>query len=81
MKRLCHLLLSLMLLTTVSSCTREFVCQCEVKYSGTEPGLPEVSYNEYIVKDSKESAAKKCAANSTVVTTNGVTLTETCKLY
>jgi hypothetical protein len=80
MNRLLSLLM-LLIVVAASSCTREFVCQCEVTYTGSDPGLPGKSYNSYIVKDTKANAAKKCEANSTTVTTGNVTLSESCKLY
>jgi hypothetical protein len=65
-----------------TSCTREFICQCKVKYTGNVPGLPDSVINEYIVKDTKGGAIKKCEANSSTITdASGINLVEECKLY
>jgi hypothetical protein len=63
-----------------TSCTREYICQCKIKYTG-KPGLPDSSMQEFLLKNTLKQATADCAANNTSLTTNGVTLTETCQLY
>jgi hypothetical protein len=64
----------------LSSCTREYICQCTIKYSG-QPGLPDSVIREYPVKDTKKNAQSVCEGNSGTTETNGITATEKCKLY
>jgi hypothetical protein len=63
-----------------SSCTREYICQCTVKYSGI-PGLPDSSLQEFLLKNTLKQATADCAANNATITKNGITMTETCVLY
>lgn len=64
-----------------SSCTREYICQCVVKYEGRMPNLPDSAVHEFFVRDTKKEAAKKCEANSTTIDENGVKMDEKCRLY
>ena len=64
-----------------SSCTREYICQCVVTYSGNPPALPDSSVFEFAIKDKKKDAAKKCEENSTTITENNITMDEKCQLY
>jgi hypothetical protein len=80
MSRLLGFLL-LIIVFGASSCTREYVCQCSVTYSGTQPGLPVKRVQEYTLKDTKANAETKCAANSKTITTDNITLKEDCQLY
>jgi hypothetical protein len=73
--------LVLSLVVFMTSCTREYICQCTIKYSGTPPGLPDTSVVEFMIKDKKTEAAKQCEANSTSVTADNVTMDEKCRLY
>lgn len=72
------LLLSVMMIT---SCTREYICQCVVTYSGTPPALPDSTVFEFAIKDKKDEAKKKCAENSATLTQDNITMTEKCQLY
>jgi polyferredoxin len=80
MNKLLKFLLVIVVLGT-SSCTREFVCQCSVTYSGTQPGLPAKRVQEYTLKDTKATAEKKCSSNSKTTVSDNITLKEDCKLY
>ena len=80
MKKLALFLMVAVALFTVS-CTREFTCQCTVKYSGNHPGLPDSSTHEFSIKDVKKQAIKKCEANSLTVTEQDITMDEKCRLY
>lgn len=64
----------------LSSCTKEYTCQCKMTYSGN-PGLPEVTTREYKITDTKKDAEAKCAANSATFEQDGVTTVEDCKLW
>ena len=66
--------------TVLSSCTRTYICQCTVKYSG-EPGLPDSSIREYEIRDTKKKAKSTCEANSGTYQTGNIKTVETCKLY
>ena len=66
---------------TLSSCTKEYICQCVVKYSGNPPALPDSTVFEFAIKDKKKEAAKKCEANSTTLTQDNITMDEKCQLY
>lgn len=65
----------------MSSCTREYTCQCVSKFTGNQPNLPDTAVNEFLIKDTKKEATKQCEANSITVVNDNVTLTETCRLY
>jgi len=64
----------------LSSCTREFTCQCKMTYAG-DPGLPEVTLREYSIKDTKKGAESKCKANSASYEKDGITTVEDCDLW
>jgi hypothetical protein len=74
-------ILVVVLLACMSSCTREYICQCRIKYTGATPGLPDSTVVEFKVKNTRKEAQAQCKANSLVSTKDGVTLTETCELY
>jgi len=73
------LILSTMLFA--SSCTQDYICQCDISYTGNPPGLPESQIVEFKIRDKKKEAIKQCEANSTTSTTNGVTFIEKCRIY
>ncbi len=80
MKRLAVPLL-LLLTVGAASCTREYTCQCQIKYTG-QPGLPDSTIKEYPIRDTKEKARDLCKGNSQeATTTSGITTTEICDLY
>jgi hypothetical protein len=65
----------------VSSCTREYICQCRIKYTGNPPGLPDSSTQEFMIRDTKDEAFIKCEANSVLITENGITFDQKCRIY
>lgn len=67
-------------LLSVSSCVKSYTCHCDIKYSGY-PGLPDSTFKEYDVKDTKSEAKKKCEAESFTGDKNGIHTVETCYLY
>ncbi len=64
----------------MSSCTRNFTCRCVFTYSGV-PGLPDSTYTEYTIKDSKAHAKSLCEGGSNVTDKNGVHTEENCSLF
>ena len=64
----------------LTSCTKEYTCQCKMTYSGN-PGLPDVTTREYKIKDTKKEADAKCTANSATYQKDGITTVEECKLW
>jgi hypothetical protein len=79
MKKLTVLLLVVVI--GASSCTREFICQCKVKYSGNVTGLPDPTITETVVKNTRQQAQDNCKKNSVTTLQDNVTMTETCDLY
>ncbi len=63
-----------------SSCVKKYICHCDIKYSGY-PGLPDSTYKEFDVTDSKSNAKSTCEKESGSRTDNGVTSVENCYLY
>jgi hypothetical protein len=80
MKYLFSSLLVLVVAIT-SSCTREYTCQCTVKYYGKPPGIADSVVHEFAVRDTKKEASKKCEANSVTTSQDNVTMEEKCRLY
>lgn len=72
--------LAVFMVVALSSCTRDYICQCKVKYEGY-PGLPDSSYIEYNIRDKKETAKSLCEGTSATYELNGIKTTETCFLY
>jgi hypothetical protein len=81
MKLLNTLILSAAIMTIIgaSSCTKEYTCQCTIKYSGI-PGLPDSTINEYQVRDTKSKAKTICEGNSAKFDKDNVNTQETCNL-
>ncbi len=75
------LFIFLIFIGLLSSCTREYICQCKIKYTGATPGLPDSTLVEYKLKNNRKEAISQCKANSFTSTKDGITLTEDCKLY
>lgn len=65
---------------SMSSCVKKYTCHCNFVYSGA-PGLPDSSYNEYEIKDSKSNAKSKCTGQSGTFDNNGIHTEETCYIY
>jgi len=74
------LVASFLIMAGLSSCTRDYICQCTIKYTG-QPGLPDSVVREYPIKDTKKKAKSVCEGNSATYTTGEITTTETCRLY
>jgi hypothetical protein len=64
----------------LSSCTKEYTCQCTISYSGVA-GLPDTSVNEYSVRDTKKGAKSVCESKSNTTTSGNVKTVETCRLF
>jgi hypothetical protein len=75
------LLIALFGIITFGSCTQEYICQCEISYEGSQPGLPEPVVKEFFIKDTHDEAAAKCEANSTEITSDNITMKEACRLF
>ncbi len=73
--------LAFLVVVAFTSCTREYICQCKIKYSGPVPGLPDSTLTETVLKNTKAGAKANCTANSSTTTQDQVTLTQTCELY
>lgn len=76
------LILTIVGVLTMSSCVKNYTCQCVVKYSGA-PGLPDSTYTEYKITNNKSGAESVCEEESFEHTdaTTGIKVVETCKLY
>ena len=72
--------LAFIMVVTASSCTKEFICECEITYSG-QPGLPDTLINEYKLSNTEKKAKEICEKGSSQTTEEGITTIETCKLY
>jgi len=69
----------------MSSCVKNYTCQCSIVYSGY-PGLPDSTTTSYDIKDSKSNAKSKCSAQSGTYNNtdnNGIQITtvEKCAIY
>ena len=73
-------LLIIAILFTITSCTKNYTCQCNIQYSGA-PGLPDSSIQQYGITDTKSGATSKCKGNSGTYVNNGITTVETCYIY
>jgi len=67
-------------LITVSSCSKNYTCQCNIVYSGY-PGLPDSSMTSFSITDTKSGAKSDCSAQSGTYNNNGIQTVETCVLY
>ncbi len=64
----------------MSSCTREYICQCEISYTG-KPGLPDTVINSYNIEDTKKNAESLCEQNSSESEKDGIKTVERCYLF
>ncbi|MCD6064061.1 MAG: hypothetical protein K0R82_1972 [Flavipsychrobacter sp.] len=71
---------SLLLITSITSCRRDYTCQCEITYSG-QPGLPDTLYRDYPITETKKKAKNLCEQNSRESEMDGIKTKETCYLY
>lgn len=74
------LLLIFTVMIGMSSCVRNYTCQCTIKYTGA-PGLPDTIIKQYDIKDTKKNAKSSCQANSKTFDNNGIHTDESCDLY
>lgn len=81
-KRSTSLLIALcaFVLLSATSCTREFVCQCKMTYSGA-PGLPEGQVREYSITDTKSNARSACQGSSKTYDNGNIHTIEDCDLF
>ena len=75
------LLIALISVLAFGSCTQEYICQCEISYDGSQPGLPEPAIKEFFIKDTHDEAGTKCEANSTEITADDITMKQSCRLF
>lgn len=73
-------IIGLLLAITMTSCVRDYTCQCKITFSG-KPGLPEPQIREYSVSNTLKEAKKECSDRSQIYIVDGVTTTEECELY
>jgi hypothetical protein len=71
---------SVCMVFATASCTKNYTCHCDITYTGS-PGLPDSTYTEYTIKNTKASAKSKCQNESGSYTNNGITMKENCYLY
>lgn len=71
---------ALIALISTTSCTKEYVCQCTITYSGIA-GLPDTVVKEYDIRDTKSKAKSICEGNSATIEKDNVKTVETCKLF
>jgi hypothetical protein len=71
---------ALFIMTSMTSCVREYICQCQITYSG-HAALPDSSVNNYTIKDTRNKAKKLCEQNSYEATKENVHTVEKCQLY
>ncbi len=75
------LLVAILSIFTLGSCTQEYICQCDISYEGNQPGLPEPVIKEFFIKDKHDEASSKCEANSTEFTADDITMKQKCRLF
>ncbi len=73
--------LSLFVLTVValSSCTREYYCECTYTYTG-QPGLPDPQTSKTVIRNTKQKADDICTSRSKNYESGGVKTQEKCVL-
>lgn len=71
---------ALLILTGASSCRHEYICQCEITYTG-QPGLPDSLVREYDITDTRKKAKQLCEENSSDTEMDGIRTIEDCHLY
>jgi hypothetical protein len=73
-------LVAFLMLFGLSSCVREYTCQCVIVYSG-QPGLPDTVIREYPVKDTRKKAKSVCESNSGTYQSGDILAVETCEIF
>ena len=74
------LALSFVGIITYSSCTKKYICHCNIVYTGA-PGLPDSTSKEFDVTDTKSKAKSTCEKESGTYNNNSIKSVETCYLY
>ena len=66
----------------MTSCSKKYICQCKIMYSGS-PGLPDSTANEFDIYNTKSAAESICKEESYENTDSntGIKVKETCVLY
>jgi len=63
-----------------SSCTRKYVCHCDIKYNGA-PGMPKNVVREYDIQDTKDNAKSACEGETKAFNNNNINSLDSCYLY
>lgn len=81
-KRSTSILIALcaVVLLFATSCSREYVCQCKMTYTG-QPGLPEGQVREYSITDTKKNAKSTCQGSSKTYDDGTIHTVEACDLF
>jgi len=74
------LALGIAVVFVAGSCTRSYICHCNIAYSGT-PGLPDTTFKEYNITDTKSNAQSQCKAESGTYDNNYIHTVDSCYLY
>lgn len=74
------LIVALLALAGMNSCTKKYTCHCNIHYTGV-PGMPDSTFNEYDIRDTKGKAEDLCKKNSATFDNAGVHTVEECYLY
>lgn len=81
MKKIVYsLLVAMASVFLLTSCTREYICQCTLTYTG-KPGLPDPLLKEYPITDTKKNAISLCEAKSQTYDDNGIHTEEVCEIW
>ena len=73
-------ILSLLCIIGAASCTKTYICHCDIKYTGV-PGLPDSTSKEFNITDTKSNASSTCSKQSQTYVNNYITSVENCYLY
>lgn len=80
MKKVIYAILFLLISTALTSCVKEYTCQCEISFTG-KPGLPEPYIRDYKMSNTFKEADQECTNRSRQYSDDGVITTERCELY
>lgn len=67
-------------LLSMNSCVKQYNCRCSTYYSGT-PGLPDSTWQDYQIYDSKSNAKSMCEKQSATYDNGGIHTTISCVLF
>jgi len=62
------------------SCTKTYTCHCLLTHTSA-PGLPDTTYNEFNITDTKGNAQNLCRQKSGVFYNNWIYTIDSCYLY